>query len=222
MVAPAIVLTGFGPFPGVAANATATLVPRLAGAAREQFAGYDVVDEILPTEWRQAPTRLRALLGLGNIALMLHFGVAPEAHGFRLELVSRNIQAPRHDAAGELPASSRIVDDGPEMLTSTWPVERVAARLMSLGLPCATSDNAGSYLCNALLYLSLTAAHEQADPRLAGFVHLPANLVGHGPDGCESHPDCLLDMQSAVRGGLEIIATCLDHHAARAAAVNIG
>lgn len=220
--APTIVLTGFGPFPGVADNATATLVPRLTSAAREVFTGYNVVGEILPTEWRRAPLRLRALLGVGKIVLMLHFGVAHEARGFRLELVSRNIQTPLQDAAGELPESDRIIDEGPEMLTATWPVERIAARLMCLGLPCTTSDNAGGYLCNALLYHSLTAAHELPDPHLAGFVHVPAGLIGHGPEGRDSHPDCLLDLQMAVTGGLEIIAACVEHHASRTPPVNIG
>lgn len=208
---PTIVLTGFGPFPGVGANATATLVPRLASAARLLFASHTFAAEILPTEWARAPERLKALLGLGNIVLMLHFGVSEHARGFQIELVSRNLQTSLQDAAGDLPKSERVIEAGPDRLAATLPAERIAGRLRGLGFPCSTSDNAGTYLCNALLYHSLSAARSLSHPHLAGFVHVPASLTGHGAEGQEPHPDCPLDWRTAVAGGLEIIAACVDH-----------
>ena len=54
-----------------------------------------------------------------------------------------------------------------------------------------------------------TRAH--AVPAIAGLVHVPASLVGHGPDGRDTHPDCPLDWRMAVSGSLEIVASCLDH-----------
>jgi pyroglutamyl-peptidase len=208
---PIIVLTGFGPFPGIPYNATQTLIPRLANDTRALFPAYDVVAEILPTEWGVAPARLKVLFDAGNVALVLHFGVAQDTKGFRLELVGRNLQTSLEDAAGNLPESSRVIEGGPDLLASTLPAERIAARLMGLGLPCATSDNAGTFLCNALLYHSLAVSRAAPSPRLAGFVHIPASLVGHGRDNREPHPDCPLDWKTAVLGGLEIIAACLEH-----------
>ena len=208
---PKIILTGFGPFPGIMDNATATLIPRLAKAARVLFPSHEVIGEVLPTEWRGAPERLRSLVATGNVVLMLHFGVSETAPGFRLELIGRNMRTWLTDAAGELPASDRVIEKGPELLASTLPAERIAARLYSLDLPCDTSDNAGTYLCNSLLYHSLTTARALSPPAIAGFVHVPANLVGHGPDGRDSHPSCQLDWRMAVSGSLEIIAACLDH-----------
>ena len=43
-----------------------------------------------------------------------------------------------------------------------------------------------------------------------GFVHVPADLVGHGDDGCSQRPGCRLDMPAAVAGSLAIIAACLE------------
>jgi pyroglutamyl-peptidase len=219
---PTIVLTGFGPFPGVPVNASATLVSRLAEATRTLFPTHDTVHDILPTQWEEAPARLKKLIDLRTVALVLHFGVAQEAQGFRLELVSRNLQTSLQDTVGDLPKSARVVEEGPELLATTLPAERIAARLMGLGLPCTTSDNAGTYLCNALLYHSLSAAHGAPDPHLAGFVHVPASLVGQGPDAQEPHPECPLDWRMAVSGGLEIIAACLDHIAEQKPAVKRG
>jgi pyroglutamyl-peptidase len=187
------------------------LVPRLASAARTLFPTHDTVHAILPTEWEVAPAKVRKLIDAGGVELILHFGVAQECAGFRLELVGRNLQTSLEDAVGNLPRSSRVVAKGPDLLAATLPAERIAARLMGLGIPCTTSDNAGTYLCNALLYHSLSAAHGAPDPHLAGFVHIPANLVGEGPEGREPHPGCPIDWRTAVWGGLEIIAACLDH-----------
>jgi len=219
---PTILLTGFGPFPGVPDNATALLVPRLAQAATTLFSSHQVIGEILPTEWARAPARLRSLINDRGVVLTLHFGVSQGARGFQLELVSRNLQTSVNDAAGKLPASGRVVASGPDLLASTVPAERIAGRLLGLGYPCATSDNAGAYLCNALLYHSLAAARELDDPHLAGFVHVPASLMGHGADGQDPHPDCPLDWRSAVSGALEIIAACLDHLEERARPVKTG
>jgi pyroglutamyl-peptidase len=207
---PTVLLTGFGPFPGIADNATALLVPRLAKAAGALFATHHIVGEILPTEWAAAPRRLTGLLERIEAVIVLHFGVSREAEGFQLELIGRNQRASLHDAAGELPASEWVVERGPALLASTLPAERIMARLVRLGLPCRTSGNAGNYLCNALLYHSLATARALPRPYLSGFVHVPASLAGHGRDGQAPHPECPLDWRTAVAGGLEIIAACLE------------
>ena len=140
--------------------------------------------------------------------LMLHFGVAQDARGFRLELVSRNMQTSLQDAAGELPASGQVIEEGPELLAATLPAERIAARLLGLGYPCATSDNAGTYLCNALLYHS---AHRcPRNPRPAPHRLHPYPGGPHRPRGRRHRtpPQLPARLAGAVPGGLEIIATC--------------
>ena len=205
-----IVLTGFGPFPGVPDNATAELVPRLAKAARDLFPDYDIVAEILPTEWVAAPQKLGDLLARPGTVLALHFGVSRQAEGFQIELVGRNQCKAMADAAGNMPAVECLLDEGPAELSCTVPAERIVQRLTQLGVPARTSTDAGGFLCNALLYHSLAAADTLEKPHLVGFVHLPVDLVGHGADGQWPRPGCRLDMRSAMAGGLEIIAACLE------------
>ena len=199
-----ILLTGFGPFPGVPDNATARLVPRLAKATREVFPAYDVVAEILPAEWTAAPRKLADLLARPGPVLALHFGVSKHAEGFRIELVGRNHCKVTADAAGYLPQGECVIDGAPAELASTLPADRIVERLAGLGVPARTSSDAGSFLCNALLYHSLSAAETLKEPPLVGFVHLPVELPERNP-----HPGCRLDMRGAMAGGLEIIAECL-------------
>jgi pyroglutamyl-peptidase len=209
-----IVLTGFGPFPGTDSNATSELIVELTQAARTRFSQHDVIGEVLPVEWRQAPKVLKDLLTGARAVLALHFGVAPEARGFQIELVGRNLRGARPDACGELPRCEAVIATGPAMLASTLPAERILTRLARGGFPCCTSNNAGNYLCNALMYHSLAAARMQQKPFMSGFVHVPATLQrttcapGGPPDLDDS---CSLTWGAAVAGSIEIIAACLEN-----------
>ena len=208
---PAILLTGFGAFPGVDSNATAELIPQLAEAARARFPEHEVIDEVLPVEWNRAPQALKRLLGRAGAVLALHFGVSPEVTGFQIELVGRNVRGPRQDAMGELPACEAVVAAGPAILASTLPAERIVARLTRGGYPCCTSNNAGNYLCNALMYHSITAARSLPAPFLSGLIHVPAGLAGKGcPEGASPDAKCALTWSAAVAGSVEIIAACLE------------
>lgn len=205
---PIILLTGFGPFPGVPANATSLLVPLIGEAARELFPTYEFVAEILPTEWVAAPQKVGDLLARPGTVLVLHFGVSWQAEGFQIELIGRNRCEVMPDAAGRLPAGECLLDDGPAELACTLPAERIVQRLTQLGLPVRTSNDAGGFLCNALLYASLGAADTLANPHLVGFVHLPVDLVD--ADGNAATSAHGLDMRGAISGALEIIAACLE------------
>lgn len=211
---PTILLTGFGPFPGVGSNASAELIPELTEAARKRFPEHEVLGEILPVEWSRAPQVLKRLLTGATAVLALHFGVSHEAKGFQIELVGRNVRGARHDATGELPSGAMVITSGPAMLASTLPAERVIARLARHGFPCCTSNNAGNYLCNALMYHSLTAARALPTPFLSGFIHVPENLSGRicpaGAEGDEAGDECTLTWAAAIAGSIEIITACLE------------
>src|SRR5262245_8728773 len=71
-----VIITGFGPFPGVPVNATMRLVPELVQAARQALPGVRVTSAILATEWATAPMRLDALITEADPDLIVHFGVS--------------------------------------------------------------------------------------------------------------------------------------------------
>lgn len=207
-----VLLTGFGPFPGVPRNASGPLARALAAAARRRFPAVTFRSATLPTEWAAAPRRLRQLLAGHRPALALHFGVSERAHGFVIETQARNVRAAIYDAAGVVAQSEAVVEGGPEVLRSTFPARSIVERLQEAGLPASLSDDAGSYLCNALLYHSLRYAADAAGPMSSGFIHVPVSLAQDHP--APPSGDCLLDWAGALRGGLEIIALCLSEASA--------
>ncbi|HXF53453.1 MAG TPA: pyroglutamyl-peptidase I [Hyphomicrobiaceae bacterium] len=197
---PTLLITGFGPFPGYPSNASGLLAHAVADRAARCLPGCRVRAATLPTEWIAGPMRLAQLDAELRPALAIHFGISRRARGFVIECRARNIAARAADAIGALPPGGRIVPDGPETLSSTLPAGRILARLRRLGVPAALSQDAGSYLCNAILYHSLAAAREDASRR--GFVHVPPGIAN-------GMARCQLDWNSAVIGGLEIVRTCL-------------
>lgn len=175
---PVILVTGFGPFPGVADNATATLVPRLVETAHSRHRNYLIVGAVLPTVWDVAPRQLEVLFELHRPSACLHFGVAREAQGFRLERRAANACKVMEDAAGCLPAAPQLSASGPAYRPSTFPADAIMERLTEHGLPAACSEDAGNYLCNAVLYHSLAASAGRSGRCISGFVHIPPNLSG--------------------------------------------
>ena len=134
--------------------------------------------EVLPVDYAAVGPRLAAIGREFAPDIAIHFGLARECGGFRLERVARNSFAgARPDNAGAMPVSERICE-APETLPSRLPLEAIHATLAAAGLPVEWSDDAGAYLCNMVMTLSLAWACEGFSPAISGFVHVP--MAGEG------------------------------------------
>lgn len=196
-----VLITGFGPFPGVAANASATLAKMLAKAGRSHHPGHAFTATVLPVAWGSAADALDAALEEFRPDITLSFGVSHRAKGFVIETVARNACAELSDVDGRRPLSARLVEEGPPERPTRLPVERIIERLETSGLPAMLSSDAGDYLCNAIMYHALSRAPPVGEALLTGFVHIPAR-TGAGSAGS-------LTWQQATAGGLIIIDTCI-------------
>lgn len=202
---PTVLLTGFGPFPGVDVNASWIMVQRLAPAVARAFPSYRVEAEQLATEWDSGTAQLIELIEQARPVVALHFGVSRKATGFVIETRGHNQQSAVEDARGTKPKPNCLISGAPDTLPAQLPAGLIAARLRRRGLPVEISRDAGRYLCNAALYHSLEIARSERWPlRASGFIHLPVSL----------HPrlherSSQLTLPQAIEGGLEIIAACL-------------
>ena len=202
-----VLITGFGPFPGVPVNATMRLLPQLARAAPKLFPDVRFAIEVLPTEWEAGLRRLQLVLDEARPDLALHFGVSSRARGFEIEQRARNVCAATPDACGGLPASHMLLPGGVDYLPASLPVRHVVARLRRLRIPAFASRDAGAYLCNAALYRSLVCAKDAR--RRVGFVHIPATLAQLGGPNRGRSGACPLTWEQALLGALEILDVCL-------------
>jgi pyroglutamyl-peptidase len=187
-----VLLTGFGPFPGVRRNLSAALARKLAIEARSALPDLGFAAAVLPTEWARAPRILRDLYEQHDPLLTLHFGVASGAQGFRIETLARNVCRMSADAAGQLPAALHVVEDAGDR-NVTLDAKSLVVHLKDCGIRASLSDDAGGYLCNAILYHSLCEAERRGGLCRVGFVHVTAHAA---------QPD---DRDRLVSGALEIL-----------------
>ena len=169
-----ILLTGFGPYPGVAENPSGWLAETL--AARAPSYDCDLHARIIPTEWDAVAALTPSLHETLQPHVMIHFGVSPRAKAVRIERSAHNRAASQADARGALPD---ISPNGAMRLDTGLPVTRIAAHLRTQGMAAHASRSCGRYLCNFLYYRSLQWAHAQA--RDALFVHVPVPTSQGGP-----------------------------------------
>jgi len=95
-----------------------------------------------------------------------------------------------------------VVAGGPDSLVPSLPVGLIAEALDDQHIPVTTSDDAGTYLCNHVMYHLLHYGQfESSRPLAAGFVHVPPAPY-EGPMTVE-------DITQAHVIGLEVVATWL-------------
>jgi pyroglutamyl-peptidase len=169
MARPRVLVTGFGPFPGVPENPSAWLAATLAERGLPNLGG-ELHLRVLPTEWRIVDL-LPQLYETLQPHVMIHFGVDQRAKTLRIERCAQNCTSRREDAAGALPGCSAIAPEGVERHVTKVPAAKLAAHLRSRGFQAVASRSAGNYLCNFLYYHSLDWARGR--DCLALFVHIP-------------------------------------------------
>lgn len=177
-LAPRILVSGFGPFPGVPENPAGRIVRLLRDRAWRPD-GADLDWALLPTTWDGAVATLSEAIEAARPDAVLAVGVATGAEGFRVETLAHNrIAAERTDAAGAVHPAGPIDANGPPFVSSTAPTAAMVGAIGDAGLAAALSNDAGDYLCNFVFYRLLT---EIAAGRPAGFLHIPPS--GHGVSG---------------------------------------
>jgi pyroglutamyl-peptidase len=200
---PRVLVTGFEPFPGAQVNPTQRLVERLRSQPPDIEGMAAFRAELLPVDYEAIRPCLSHIGKTFAPDIALHFGLAHGCGGFRLERLARNafINA-SPDNSGFAPPDGPICK-APALMESRLPLEAIQDALIAEGLPVFWSDDAGGYLCNVVLTLSLAAACEGFSPRLGGFVHVP--MVGAG---------CALSEEDLFRGVGIILRTALAGEAA--------
>ncbi len=205
---PKLLLTGFSVFPGAPVNPTEALVRELRRQSGDIGAKCTFRTEVLDVDYSTIGDRLAAIAEEFVPDIALHFGLAAEAQGFRLEKFARNVVATdRPDNAGNY-SGGTIAGSGPADFESTLPRTGIVEALTGNGLPAMLDDQAGDYLCNAVFYLSRSGRCGAFSPSMSGFIHVPQLPVD---DGGISGDGVRLPLADLVRGACIVIDVCIDH-----------
>ncbi|MFT3889106.1 MAG: hypothetical protein QM713_13210 [Arachnia sp.] len=161
-----VLVTGFEPFGGDDANASADAVRALAAA--DAIPGVELVTAILPVSFARAPAALAAAVESTRPDAVLSVGEAGGRTAVTPERFAANERVARiPDNDGARPAGP--IDDGPELLAGGLDVDAAVAACRAAGVAAEPSDDAGRFVCNAVFRAALTCFDGPA-----GFVHVPA------------------------------------------------
>ena len=164
-----ILVTGFGPFPGVDHNPTELLIDLI----RENESHNATRHLVLPVSFGHVLSDLIPAVDAHSPKQLLHLGVASESNTIRVETQAYNhIQARVPDIDGRQPRNARVTTQHPKaaLLPGSPRAQSIVTNLSEHGLPAVSSTDAGRYVCNALFYMSLLKFGGCAD---VSFVHIP-------------------------------------------------
>jgi len=166
-----VLVTGFGAFPGAPVNPTEALTRRLEQRQQPALrrAGAQLHTAVLPVIFDEAEKAIDQLLARHAPDIVLHLGLAARRPAVSVETRAINrLTAIHPDASGAHATTRPVTPGGPDFRSARWPAAQIAASMSRLGVRAAISRDAGAYLCNQVLYLSL-ARHRGP----CGFVHVP-------------------------------------------------
>lgn len=168
MASGVVLLTGFEPFGGSTVNPSQEVVRRLHGT---EISGKRIVGHTLPVSLKQIGAAIDRILQETDPEVVISLGQSGSASTIVLERFAVNLadfSAPDNDGASVTDAA--LEDDGPTAIASRLPLRAIESELLDAGTPVRLSNSAGTYLCNAAMYLFLTRTGPQTP---CGFIHLP-------------------------------------------------
>lgn len=186
------------PFGGSDDNPSMRVSERLAA---DPPAGIELFTGLLPVTWSGAWPALRELLGRDRPDLVLLLGQSGKRPRVTVERFALNFgqgRIPDNDGVSRGP--SALVDDAPLALSATIGVDATIEAMQAAGAPAGSSHEAGTFLCNAVLYHALLHA---TPGQRAGFIHMPMLPGQAGASEAEPTLDAAIS-ERAVRAAIDV------------------
>jgi len=203
-----VLITGFGPFPGVRFNPTAHLAVQLAAIRHPGLEKVVRIAHVFQTSYAAVERSLPALLAEVRPDVILLFGLATRTPYLRIETRALNRQSALFaDARGCRPTTGAITPHAPLAVRGNAPHQRLTIAARRAGVPARLSHNAGAYLCNYVYWRALELTAGEA---LVQFVHVPT--VRREPRGMP-HSMSLDDLTNAGAKMLMVLITAARNRA---------
>jgi pyroglutamyl-peptidase len=178
-----ILLTAFEPYEQWTDNSSwLTLVELL----KNRPESHELVTRRYPVDLTRLRDQLYSDLQRGFDAV-IHLGQCPGSPTIKLESLAINFAGRVEHSGQELKA---ILEQGPLAYRSQMPLGRWVELLRDNSIPASVSYHAGTFLCNATMFLSLHYGQNLKHGARVGFVHLPlaTQQVANNPTALPSLP----------------------------------
>ncbi len=173
---PSVLITAYGPYDHWETNASWLALVELTKNPPDQ---PEITTRLYPVDFATLKERLAEDLA-ANYDVAIHLGQAPGAAHVQLEAVGLNVGGTREQRPEEF---GPLAEDGPIAYRSGLPLAAWADKLRKGGVPAQVSYHAGTYLCNAALYLSHYYAQRMGLNTQSAFLHVPLDTSQVADDG---------------------------------------
>jgi len=165
-----ILVTAFGAFPGAPSNPTMAIAAQLQKRARAfRRTGIEIRTLVLPVIFAGTSERLAHAIRDNAPDAVLHLGLAGRRKIISVEARALNrLTIIHNDVKRKLSGTIQVEKHGEPVRRSRFAAARLAASMSSGAALARVSVDAGHYLCNQVLYLSL-GMHKLP----CGFIHVP-------------------------------------------------
>ncbi len=178
---PRIILTAFEPYDRWTDNSSwMTLVDLTSWLDTSST----VVTRRYPVDLQATSDRLRKDL-LDHYDFAIHLGQSPGSPLIKLESTGLNLRTD----------GNRLIEEAPAAYQTPLPLVGLCAGLREDGIPAEVSHHAGTYLCNAVLYLSQHFTAQLHLNTRSMFIHLPLCPPQVARTG-EPLPSCSIKMMA--------------------------
>jgi pyroglutamyl-peptidase len=161
---PTVFLTAFEPYGHWTTNASCLALDEL---SHDMPSTLQITTRLLPVHFEVVKMRLAEELK-ADFDYALHLGQAPGSAQVQLEAIGLNVACDDDSSIDR-----RLCDDGPVAYRSSLPLFEWAERIRLAGTPAEVSFHAGTFLCNAALYLTHYYAERMRLKTQAAFIHVP-------------------------------------------------
>ncbi len=161
-----ILLTAFEPYDQWSSNSSWETIVEL---LRVRGTIPNVITRRYPVSLTRFQERLEVDLSRGFDSI-IHLGQAPGISQIHLEAIAINVAGVTEAEGADF---GDLVVGGPVGYRSKFPLGAWASYLRQSGIPARVSYHAGTYLCNAALYLSHHWLETHGKTGRVAFIHLP-------------------------------------------------
>lgn len=174
-----ILVTGFGPFPGVTENISESFIHKLAteyqsaSPTMRHLQKHMLTTHTFRCEWEDIKQQANQLYHQISPHLIIHFGVNAKIKHLAIERYAYNTTNRSPDVSGHSETGRKIYRKTPIKELTPFPTQALWQKLQAENIPSALSTDPGRYLCNFLYYQSLQYASSANPHCLALFVHIP-------------------------------------------------
>lgn len=162
-----IIVSAFAPFGGEAINPTELILKKLP----DYIGKIEIKKLYLPVEFIKAPKILIDEYDNYKPKAVIMLGQAGGREKITIEAIAKNLMnAKISDNSSFKPTNLEIVKDGKGELSATLPIEELISEVEKLNIKVSKSEDAGSYVCNCLMYGMLNHNNGEVP---TGFIHVP-------------------------------------------------